>query len=93
MNIDRKFEIKAINPVSGKEYTEENSVLFLAKDKAFLRTLYFYLEECRKLDSNPEHLESIRLLIGRVTEFQKDESKVPDTLGEEINRCVHGVGV
>lgn len=88
MDIDRKFEIDAVNPVSGKRYTHENAVLFCAKDRAFLQILPHYLQACKELGSNPEHLESIGLLIERVMEFQKAESKVPDTLGDEITRCL-----
>lgn len=91
MNIDRKFAIDAVNPVSGKRYTHENAVLFCAKDQAFLDVLPLYLEACKKRGSNAEHLESIKLLTERVTEFQRTESKVPDTLGGEITRCVDGI--
>ena len=93
MNIDRKFKILAVNPVSGKFYTENEGVFFCAKDLAFLEILPAYLEKCRELGSNPEHLESIELLTERVKVFQETESKVPDTVGNEIDRCVNGVGV
>ena len=39
MNIDRKYTILAVNPSSGREHTEEDSVLFLPKDRAFLAIL------------------------------------------------------
>lgn len=89
MNIDRKYTILAVNPSSGREHTEEDSVLFLAKDRAFLAILPKYLEECRRLGSNPDHLASVSLLIDRVTEYQKlHDSKVPDTVGAEAVRCL-----
>lgn len=90
MNIDRKYQINAVNPVSGRIHSENDSVLFLAKDAAFLSVLPQYLEKCKELGSNPDHLESISLLIDRVGEFQKTSSDVPDTLGAEINRCIDG---
>jgi hypothetical protein len=95
MNIDRKYKIEAVNSVSGNQHTEEDSVLFLAKDKAFLQyALPAYLKGCERLGSNPEHLESIKSLMCRVNAHQQVlGSKVPDTLGKEIDRCVHGVGV
>lgn len=30
--IDRKYKIQAVNPVTGKTYSEENALLFSAKD-------------------------------------------------------------
>lgn len=94
MNIDRKFNINAVNPATGKVYTQNNSILLVAKDKALIPTLTYYLEQCRHLGSNPEHLESIGLLIDRVREFQLNEGcKTPDTVGDEIARCIHGEGL
>ena len=91
--IDRKFEFLAKNPCKGTYYDETNAIVFLAKDKAFLfGALPAYREKCIELGSNPEHIESIDLLIGRVADFQSyHESKVPDTETEcEIRRCVKG---
>lgn len=93
MDIDRKYIISALNPCSGAHHTQEDSVLFLAKDKAFLTAaLPAYRAECVKLGANPAHIESIDLLIGRVQQYQDEiESKVPDTdLPCEIQRCIHG---
>jgi hypothetical protein len=90
--IDRKFKILAINPCKGKIYTEENAVLFCAKDKALLPALYAYHKACETLKCGPEHLESILLLIGRVGDFQRDIGcRVPDTETDcEIARCIGG---
>lgn len=72
IDIDRKYIINAENPCSGSKHTEKDSVLFLAKDKAFLEgALPGYREKCIELGSNQEHIDSIDLLIGRVAEFQK----------------------
>jgi len=92
MNIDRKFIIDAKNATTGVEYNQHNSLLLCAKDKAVPAALKAYLEECIRLGSNHEHLESINLLIDRIEEYQKTVySKVPDTLGEEIPRCIDGI--
>jgi len=89
--IDRKFKILAINPCKGKHYTEENSMLFCAKDKALVPTLEAYHNECLKLGCGLEHLESVELLISRVKTFQKDECRTPDTDTDcEIDRCIGG---
>lgn len=95
MNIDRKYIIQATNPCSGSAHDQNDSVLFLAKDKALPAALRAYRAECERLGSNPAHLESIDLLLGRVLQYQRESGgKVPDTdLPCEIARCVNGVGV
>lgn len=92
--VDRKFKILAVNPVNGKIYTEENSLLLCAKDAAVAPALYAYLKECRRIGANDEHCESIQLLIDRVHRFQAEiECRTPDTVGAEIPRCINGEGV
>jgi len=92
--IDRKFKILAVNPVNGKFYTDQNSLLLCAKDKAVPAALAAYELECIKIGANPEHILSVNLLRQRVKEFQKEiECRVPDTVGDEIPRCIHGEGV
>lgn len=89
--IDRKFRILAINPVKGHVYTEKDSILLCAKDAAVPAALRAYRAQCIYLGANREHIESIELLIHRVMEFQLSvECRIPDTLGEEIKRCVEG---
>ena len=91
--VDRKFKILAINPCNGKIYTEHNSILFVAKDAALLPALNAYLTECRNIGANLEHIESVEMLIERVTTFQKEvEKRKPDTIGNcEIDRCIGGI--
>jgi hypothetical protein len=93
--IDRKFKINAVNPVNGKTYTEADSLLLCAKDAAVPQTLAAYAVECMRLGANPEHIRSIRLLHQRVVDFQKEMGggRVPDTVGAEIPRCIHGEGI
>jgi len=95
MTIDRKYTILATNPCSGSTHTEADSVLFLAKDRAFLEgALPAYRAKCVELGANPAHIESIDLLIERVRLYQEALSKVPDTdLPCEIRRCIDGEGV
>ena len=89
--IDRKFVFTAVNPVNGNHYTHENAVVFCAKDKALLPALRAYAGACVALDCLPEHIESIDLLTQRVRVYQQNiESRVPDTVGAEIDRCVGG---
>lgn len=92
--IDRKFVITAFNPVNGKTYGSHNAVLLCAKDKAVPLALHAYQKECMRLGANREHIESVGLLIDRVEAFQTHvESRVPDTIGAEIPRCLFGDGI
>lgn len=87
--IDRKYVILANNAVNGKQYTEFNSFLFSAKDKAVPAALRAYIVECDRIGATPEHIHSVRLLLGRVERYQIEfESKVPTTIGDEIPRCL-----
>ena len=89
--IDRKFEITAKNPVNGNTYTEADALLLCAKDKAVPAALRAYRDECVRIGANAEHVQSIGLLIDRVNAFQKSNgSRVPDTVGDEIKRCIEG---
>jgi len=90
--IDRKFKFVATNPCNGKVYTENNAVVFCAKDKALVPALRAYIGACVALGCGPEHIESLDLLMERIREFQKNiESRVPDTAGDcEIDRCIGG---
>jgi len=96
MNIDRKFRILAVNPCKADSvYTENEGVFFCAHDAALIPAIKAYREECVKLRCNPEHIESINLLIERVSEYQDNiKSKTPDTDTDcEIDRCLGGIGV
>ena len=92
MIIDRKFKFVAVNPCNNHVYTEENAMIFCAKDAAVPNTLRAYYAECIKLGCNQEHIDSIKLLLDRVEAFQRDnESRIPDTVGDcEIDRCING---
>jgi len=94
-NIDRKYKIQAINPCSLNMHSENDSVLFLAKDKALPDTIEFYRNKCIELGANQAHMESIALLRERVIDYQLAiEAKTPDTdLPCEIRRCIDGIGV
>jgi len=92
--IDRKFLINAINPINGKQYDSSSAILLCAKDKATPVALHAYQAECMRLGSNQEHIESMGYLIDRVLDFQSEvECRVPDTVGDEIPRCLYGDGI
>lgn len=92
MIIDRKFIFKAVNPCNGKTYDQTNAIILCAKDKAAIPALIAYLDACKRLECAPEHIESIGLLIDRISEYQDTiEVRIPDTnLKCEIERCIEG---
>ena len=93
MIIDRKFKILAVNPCSGSIHTEEDSILFTAKDKFLPKVLDFYQDQCKAGGADENHILSIQLLKNRVKDFQKEHDvRIPDTSGVcEIDRCIHGL--
>ncbi|MBU0665380.1 MAG: hypothetical protein KJ990_12670 [Proteobacteria bacterium] len=98
MKIDRKFKFVATNPCKGNVYTEQNAMIFCAKDKALIPTLQAYYVECARLGCGNEHLESIELLMERVKIFQavgdEEHRHIPDTETDcEIDRCIGGKGL
>jgi hypothetical protein len=90
--IDRKFEFVAVNPCKGNVYTQRDAIVFCAKDEALIPTLMCYRAACSHLGCDASHLESIDLLMDRVSEYQrKMQCKVPDTETDcEIDRCIGG---
>ena len=90
--IDRKFKFVATNPCKGNVYTEENAIVFCAKDEAVPYMLNAYIEKCKALQCGDEHIESIKLLLQRVMIYQnKVEIHLPDTETDcEIERCIGG---
>lgn len=93
--IDRKFMILAVNLVNGKVYDETSALLLCAKDAAVPPALLTYRDACARLGSNQEHIDSIAKLSARVQVFQTNRGggRVPDTIGEELPRCLEGKGV
>ncbi len=91
--IDRKYKFLAVNPVSGNIHTEDDAIVFLAKDLALMPALEAYIEECQLLGCEDTHIESFNLLIERVEKYQKNvTSKIPDTdRAGEIDRCIKGI--
>jgi hypothetical protein len=79
--IDKKFYIIGMNTMTGACHSHEDSVLFLAKDRAFLEgALPGYLAKCIELGADETQIQSLELLIERVRAYQtKNGSKVPDT--------------
>jgi len=62
-NVERKFQLLAVCREHGHTYTEIDSILFLAKDKALPATLRFYRDECVKLEADANQVIGVDLLI------------------------------
>ncbi len=91
MSIDRKFRISATSIGSTKTHDENDSVLFLAKDKAFLMTLPQYRLSCVALGAGPEQIRAVDLLIARVQKYQNDnpdKAMVPDVDPIKESQCL-----
>ncbi len=90
MKIDRKFRLLAINPVTGKHYSEQDAIVLCAKDAAVPAALEAYRDKCIELGANIEHIHSVELMLRRVLDFQKKRGggRTPDTVGREIPRCI-----
>ena len=69
--IDSKYSIHAKGVENRTLFTQDNAMLFLARDAALIPTLMFYQEECARLGSGQAHIDSIDALIVRVREFQQ----------------------
>ncbi len=86
MKLDAKFDgvifkIKDQSIVPPDEY-----VVFLAKDNAFLPTLKFYQEECRRLGADNRQLAAVDEMIVRVARWRREHPercKVPDVDKDE----------
>jgi hypothetical protein len=53
-----------------------------------------YSLECERIGASLEHIQSIGLLRERVMVFQeRNGSRVPDTIGDELARCLEGKGI
>lgn len=91
--IDRKFITLAVDQ-QGNICTERNSILFCAKDRAFYSALSEYRKVHHSLRTDKERIKNIDMLILRIRGYQEHvESKIPDTTGGEISRCLDGVGL
>lgn len=95
MNIDRKFNITAVNPCKPERmYTEKDGIFFCAKDAALPAAIEAYKAECIRIGCGQEHIDSVDLMLERVISYQRIDVKLPDTDTDcEIDRCIGGVGL
>ena len=87
--IDRKFTILALNPVTGKMYTEKDCLVLCAKDVSVPDALQALRISAIKNGADEVHSDSLGLLRERVLRYQATtQCRIPDTVGDEIPRCL-----
>jgi hypothetical protein len=90
--IDRKYIFRAISINSGKKYTQNNAIIFLAKDELLPSILDKYIELLITKNADERQIKGVELLKDRVLTWQrKYEKKVslPNVQSgkEEKNVC------
>jgi hypothetical protein len=79
--IDRKFYFTAVSLKSKKKYSDNNAVVFLAKDALLPALLDHYYALCVEHKVDERQLKGVALLRERVMKFQAKHTKkvhVPD---------------
>ncbi len=71
MPIDALFRIFAVNTTIGNIHTQEDGFFMQAYSYGVLPMLHGYKIGCQNLGCGKEHIESIDLLIEKITLFQK----------------------
>lgn len=83
--LDKKFYGRIFKAKDSMEVPKDQYVVFLAKDDAFAAMLPKYLEECRRLDCDAEHIKMVEELISNVQVWRAahpELCKRPDAKGE-----------
>lgn len=82
MNIrDPKYQIFALNVTTLALHSEQDSVLFLAKDQVLPYALEAYISKAIAIGVSQEHIDKMTQLLDDVKNYQADNgSKLPDTL-------------
>lgn len=76
------FKVKDHSAVPDDQY-----MVFLVKDRAFLPTLYYYRAQCITLGADQEHIDAVTRTIERAKVWQEEHPelmKVPDAKGEKL---------
>ena len=85
--LDAKFSGVIFKVKDGSIVPDDEYMVFLAKDQAFLPTLKFYREQCVKLRADEEHIEAVDRTIDRLITWRENNQhrlKVPDAKGEKL---------
>ena len=85
--LDAKFSGVIFKVKDGSIVPDDEYMVFLAKDNAFPATLQFYLEECKRIGADAEHIAAVKRTIQRLGMWRFDNPsrlKVPDAAGEKL---------
>ncbi len=83
--LDAKFSGTIFKVKNGAIVTDDQYMVFLAKDDAFPETLEFYRSKCGQLGADDEHLAAVDRTIQRLKAWRDANvlaCKVPDAKGE-----------
>lgn len=83
--LDAKFSGTIFKVKDGSIVTDDEYMVFLAKDNAFPDTLRFYHSKCIELGADQEHIAAVWRTIQRLDKWRaanRKSCKVPDANGE-----------
>lgn len=91
MKLDKKFYGEIHKVKNDTLVTDDQYVVFLAKDDAFARkpdgAVYSYLDRCVALNADAEQIAAVMGLIDRIEAWRQrnpDRLKTPDAKGEKL---------
>jgi len=85
--LDAKFSGVIFKIKDGSIVSDDEYVVFLAKDTAFYETLPTYRRKCIELGADQEQIAAVDRMIARATDWRHanpDRCKVPDAKGEKL---------
>jgi hypothetical protein len=85
--LDAKFSGVIFKVKDGSIVPDDEYMVFLAKDQAFLPTLRFYREECKRIGADDDHIAAVDRTIKRLLNWRGNNPhrlKVPDAKGEKL---------
>lgn len=87
MKLDAKFYGEIRKAKDDSIVPEDQWMVFLVKDEAFLPTLIFYHETCKLMGADAQHLAAVERTIERAKLWRRENGhliKVPDAAGEKL---------
>ena len=85
--LDQKFYGAIYKAKDDSRVPDDQWIIFLAKDDAFVLTMPTYLENCIKIGCDEEQIAAVRRLIHNIDEVRArhpELNKKPDAAGEYL---------